>query len=238
MRPSLTQPHALVIIPARNEQETIGTVVRQVLTLPEMDVVVVDDKSTDATAERAQAAGACVLPLSCHLGAWGATQTGFLYAVAHGYKAGVTLDADGQHLPAVIPDVLSVVRAGEADVAIGACPGRVSNLRRLAWGYFRRMTGLSISDLTSGLRAYNLQAMRWLLSFDAQLLEYQDVGVLLLLRRHGLTVKEVPVCMAARSVGHSRIFNTWGNVCGYLLKTSILCASKTRQQRTPPLAKI
>lgn len=221
----------IAIIPARNEEGTIGAVVRQVLALASMDVVVVDDKSTDATIEQALAAGARVLPLSCHLGAWGAAQTGFRYAVDRGYACGVTLDADGQHLPEAIPRILRGVQNGEADVVIGACPERVSTLRRLAWGYFRRLTGLLISDLTSGLRAYNLTAMRALLSFDAQLLEYQDVGVLLLLRRRELTIKEAPVCMTKRAVGHSRVFNTWGSVCAYLLKTSILCASKTRQDK-------
>ena len=87
------------------------------------------------------------------------------------------------------------------------------------------MTGLEIEDLTSGFRAYNLPAMKILASKKATLLEYQDIGVLLLLMHSDLKIKEMQVPMCPRISGGSKIFSSWFKVAEYLLLNMVLCAS-------------
>lgn len=216
----------VILIPAYNEAATIGSIVGAVKRHLACEVVVVDDASTDKTAGIARSAGATVLSLSCNLGAWGATQAGIRYALKAGYKQVLTMDADGQHLPEAFPSLLIALASGEADVVIGACTGRGSHARQFAWTYFRKLTGLGIEDLTSGFRAYNEAAMAVLASSEATLLDYQDVGVLLLLRRARLRIKEVSVSMRERDYGGSRVFPSWLIVGKYMLQTSILCLAK------------
>ncbi len=226
----------LALIPAHNEAATVGTVVGQVRRLWRCPVVVIDDCSTDGTAQVARAAGAIVLPLTLQLGAWGAMQTGLRYALRHGFRIAVTLDADGQHDPAGIGDLLQPLDAGQADVAIGAFPERASRARRLAWRYFRLLTGLKLADITSGFRAYNHAAIGVLAAPEASLLDYQDVGVLLILRRQGLRTVEVPVPMQTRAVGASRVFRSWWIVGAYMLQTSLLCLARVGYNPQPPAA--
>ncbi len=228
-RPDAAAPDAalsVVLIPARNEQSTVGAVVREVRDELGWDVVVVDDASTDRTAAEARAAGATVLPLALHLGSWGAIQAGIRYTLRHGYQWAITMDADGQHLAAAIGQLLPPLLSGRADVVIGACTQRGSRARRFAWRFFRGLSGLGVEDLTSGFRAYNRAAIAALASRDATLLIYQDIGVLILLRAVGLRIGEVAVPMRPRLAGHSRIFGSWFAVGSYLLHTGILCMSK------------
>ena len=226
----------LALIPAHNEEATVGTIVGQVRRLWRCPVVVIDDRSTDATAQIARAAGAIVLPLTLRLGAWGAIQTGLRYALRHGYRVAVTLDADGQHEPASIGHLLQPLIAEKADVVIGAFPERASRARRLAWRYFRLLTGLKLEDITSGFRAYNHAAIAALAAPEASLLDYQDVGVLLILRRQGLRTIEVPVPMQTRAVGASRVFRSWWIVGVYMMQTSLLCLARVGYNHQPPTA--
>lgn len=214
----------LIVIPALNEEEDIGNVIREVRKLGAIDVLVVDDGSTDRTAEIALEAGASVLRAPLWQGAWGAMQTGIRYAVRHGYAGVVTMDADGQHEPAHLPRLLQAARA--ADVVIAACPSRGSRLRHIAWSYFRFLTGFQFEDLTSGFRYYNARACRVLATEEATLLDYQDVGVLLLLRHGRFRIAEIPVEMNPRRHGASRVFRSWGTVARYMLETTLLCLAR------------
>ena len=229
---ALDRPIAL--IPAYNEEATVGAIVAQVRAMWGCPVVVIDDCSTDATARTARAAGAIVLPLTIQLGAWGAIQTGLRYALSHGYRVAITLDADGQHEPQDIGNLLQPLATGQADVAIGAFPERASRARRIAWSYFRGITGLKLEDITSGFRAYNHAAMTVLASREASLLDYQDVGVLLILRRKGLRIVETPVAMQPRALGASRVFRSWWVVGKYMLQTSLLCLARVGYNHLPP----
>jgi glycosyltransferase involved in cell wall biosynthesis len=229
----MNQPNPLVIIPAFNEEATISAIVRQITQRWNCPVVVVDDCSTDATAVLAQTAGATVLPLTLQLGAWGAIQTGIRYALRQGYKIVVTLDADGQHDPNQIGKLLEPVASNHADVTIGAFPERASRARRIAWHYFRWLTGLKLEDITSGFRAYNHAAMNVLVQPEASLLDYQDVGVLLILRHHRLRISEIPVWMKQRIQGSSHIFRSWWIVSQYMLQTSVLCLARIGQTHLP-----
>ncbi|HOP46401.1 MAG TPA: glycosyltransferase family 2 protein [Desulfobacteraceae bacterium] len=219
----------VVIIPAFNEEASIKSVVGKITAATDGDIVVVNDASIDRTADAAQDAGAKVLSLSLRLGAWGAIRTGIYYAFRHDYHVAVTMDADGQHIADSIQSVVAQIESNHADVVIGSCINRGSPARKLIWNIFRIMTGLEIRDLTSGLRAYNRDAISALISKDTVLFDYQDVGVLLFLRKMGLRITEVPVDMVSRISGHSRVFSSWCDILGYLLTTGILCISRTKQ---------
>lgn len=225
--PSRYSDHKLIaIIPARNEEATVGAVVRRIKEIIGCDVLVVDDASTDRTAQNAREGGAKVLSLASQLNAWGATQAGFRYALRSGFRTAVTLDSDGQHLAESAHSLLPCLFDKKADVVIGAFPQRGSKARKIAWSFFRLLTGLSYEDLTSGLRAYNVDAMRLLASQRATILDYQDLGVLLLLRKSGFKIMEVPVIMRQRVAGKSKIFDNWFTVAHYMIQTFILCLSK------------
>ena len=224
----------IALIPAYNEAATVGAIVAQIREQWHCLVVVIDDCSTDDTARIAHAAGATVLPLTIQLGAWGAIQTGLRYALQQGYRTAVTLDADGQHEPDCIGALLEPLASGQADVSIGAFPERASRVRRFAWHYFRWLTGLELEDITSGFRAYNHAAMIVLASREASLLDYQDVGVLLILFRKGLRIAEAPVSMQPRTAGASRIFGSWWIVGKYMLQTSLLCLARVGYNHLPP----
>ena len=100
-----TSPRVLVIVPAWNEQDSVGATVREIReTNPDVDILVVDDGSGDDTVERAAAAGAEVCRLPFNLGVGGAMRTGYRYALRHGYDVAVQIDADGQHDPRYLPD--------------------------------------------------------------------------------------------------------------------------------------
>ena len=206
----------IVLIPAHNEEATVGTIVAQVRLLWSCPVVVIDDCSSDTTAQ------ACpkrwrhrVAADPTTFGAWGAIQTGLRYAAPR---------LSHRHHPRrrwptrTLQDISLLLQPlidGQAAVAIGAFPERASRARRIAWNYFRWLTGLKLEDITSGFRAYNHAAMIVLASREASLLDYQDVGVLLILRRKGLHTIEVPVAMQ-RVLGASRVFRPgglWENTC-------------------------
>jgi glycosyltransferase involved in cell wall biosynthesis len=221
-----------IIIPAYNEVLTIGQVVREVMDRVEARVIVADDASTDATGDAARKAGATVLPLVLQLGAWGAIRTGMLYALKHEFEVAVTMDADGQHMAEFIPPVLAPIRRGDADVVIGSYPERGSRARKLSWAFFRRFNTLDLQDLTSGLRAYNRAAISVLACDETSLLDYQDIGVLLHLKRQRLRIMEAPVIMNPRLSGHSRVFSSWWTVGRYLALTMVLSLSKQKRMPT------
>jgi len=222
----------LVVIPARNEAADVGDVVRRARSLG-YDVVVVDDGSTDDTARAAGESGAVVLRLPFRAGAWIAMQTGVRLGLRRGYRFAVTLDADGQHDPAAIEKLaLAYERAQPAcNVVVGSCVSRASHGRRIAWRFLRRLGSLGVRDLTSGYRLYDRTAMTVAASGEATLLEYQDVGVLLLLMESGCRITEVDIPMAPRRSGKSRVFESWPKVIYYLVYSAMLCTSKRRLPR-------
>jgi glycosyltransferase involved in cell wall biosynthesis len=214
----------LIVIPARNEAATIGALLLRLKAEGWHDVVVINDQSTDDTGAIASAAGAHVLNPALPMGAWGGMQAGIRYALQQGYRAVVTMDADGQHEVDELPVLLQA--RNQSDLVVGAFPERASRLRHLAWQWFRQLAGFDLRDLTSGFRLYNHHAMRVLASREATLLDYQDLGALLLVRRAGLTISEVPVSMNVRAVGTSRIFNSWISVAKYMVATTLLCLAR------------
>ncbi|MFK5984873.1 MAG: glycosyltransferase family 2 protein [Pseudomonadota bacterium] len=222
----------LVIIPAMDEEKTIASVVSQVKNLG-YDVLVIDDNSQDNTILVAKKNGAWVIPLVYNMGAWNATQTGFQYAIKKAYQCVITLDADGQHDPQSIPDLIRMQAETGANVVVASYTERGDLNRRLTWRFFKWLAGFNINDLTSGYRLYDQQAMSVIASKQATLLEYQDVGVLMLLAKNHLSLIEIETQMLDRSEGVSRIFKSALHIVYYLLYTSILCVSKISLVKKP-----
>lgn len=231
--PVLSLPDCIVVIPAHNESNDIGFVIAEIRRYSNFPVVVVDDASTDDTISKARQAGAVVIPLALQLGAWGATQAGLRHALKFGYDYAITMDADGQHMAESLPSLLGPIINKEADVTIGACTMRGSRLRKIAWILMKKVSGLRLEDLTSGFRVYDKRAIRKLASWQATLLEYQDVGVLVMLQAAGLRIKDVEVSMLPRRHGISRVFYSWTSVIYYMSYTLLLSFTKRGIKHQP-----
>lgn len=199
----------LIVIPALNEEETVASVVKSVKrAIMTADVLVVNDGSTDNTFEVAEEAGATVLDLPFNLGVGGAMRTGFRYATKNGFDAVVQVDADGQHSPAEITNLLA--KLSEFDVAIGARfagKGEYSAgaLRRFAMKVLAivlsKVAGTNLTDTTSGFRASGPKAVK--LFAETYPSEYlgDTIESLVIASRAGLTITQVPVEMHPRAGG-------------------------------------
>lgn len=201
----------LVIVPAWNEREALpGVLAELAASLPHADVLVVNDGSTDGTADVARATGtAMVLDLPLNLGVGGAMRAGYRFAAREGYDAAVQVDADGQHDPTDVQRVVAALAEG-ADVVIGARFAGVGSYsvrgpRKWAMnvlsGVLSRIAGTRLSDTTSGFRASNRRAI--LLFADEYPAEYlgDTVESLVIACRAGLTVRQVGVEMRPRAGG-------------------------------------
>ncbi len=211
----MPEARGLAIVPALNEERTIAQVVGEIRSYdPRLEIVVVDDGSTDRTAEVARAAGARVLQLPFNLGIGGAVQTGFRYARENDFDFAVRVDGDGQHDPAQLGAIVEPVLRGEADIVVGSrylsasgdgyrssVPRRMG-IRILAW-VVSKLTGQRISDPTSGFQALNRKAIA-LFAADYPH-DYPEVEALVLLLRHRLRLQEVPIVMRPRTAGRSSI---------------------------------
>jgi glycosyltransferase involved in cell wall biosynthesis len=196
-------------MPAFNESQSVGQVVRETLsTLPQVDVLVVDDGSHDDTAALAREAGALVASLPFNLGVGGAMRVGFRFAANHGYDAVVQIDADGQHDPAEVPRLLAGL--DEFDIVIGArFAGSGSYVMRgprrwASWVLARsisRTAKTKLTDTTSGFRASGPRAIDLFhREYPAEYLG-DTIESLVMACRAGLRVTQVPVAMRERSGG-------------------------------------
>jgi glycosyltransferase involved in cell wall biosynthesis len=202
----------LVIIPALNEEERIATVVRQVKEqVPEAQILVVNDGSSDQTEQRALAYGAKVLSHPFNMGYGVALQTGYKYAFKNGFDYLLQMDGDGQHDPRSLRALLEEVEGGEVDVAIGSRflgmgEYHVPLLRRIGMLFFgflaSRLNGQRITDPTSGYQALGRRAIEFY-TRDGFPGDYPDADVLVMLHRAGLRMREVRVAMRSNSNGRS-----------------------------------
>jgi len=198
-----------VAVPALNEEQTVGHVVELIRANVESDVIVVDDHSSDDTAGVARRAGAGVLRMPFNVGVGGAMRTAFRFAQRQGYDAVVQVDGDGQHDPAEIPALLAVLAEG-ASVVVGSrfvkgyatTPTRRLAMRLLASGA-SRLTGVKLTDTTSGFRAADRQAI--VLFAGRYPAEYlgDTTESLVVAARAGLSIVEVPVHMYPRQGGRA-----------------------------------
>jgi glycosyltransferase involved in cell wall biosynthesis len=209
----LTALRRIAIVPAFNEEASVGRVVDELHAFdPGLDVVVVSDGSVDSTASIARAHGARAVRLPFNLGIGGAVQTGFRYAWEHGYDLAVRCDGDGQHDPAELPKVLAPVLAGDADIVVGSrfagddsyrsSAARRVGIRLLA-AVVSAIARQRITDATSGFQALNRKALA-LFAADYPH-DYPEVEGMVMTIKHRLRLQEVPVRMREREHGESSI---------------------------------
>lgn len=201
----------VLVVPAYRESGRVGDIVRRVVAtqLP-LDVLVVDDGSSDATADEARAAGATVVQHPYNLGYGAALHTGYCHAFRRGYARVLQMDADGQHDPVMLRRLLDALDAG-ADVAIGSRylegqPPPTSLSRRVGTRLFAAVASWwlrrPITDPTSGFQGLSRRALDSVVN-DGFPEDYPDADILVEHHRRGLCVVEVPVTMHARLGGMS-----------------------------------
>lgn len=203
----------LVIVPAYNEAEGIGQVIRQIRQdIPYVDVLVINDGSSDDTSRIAREQGASVIDLTCNLGIGGAVQTGYRYAAEHHYDYAVQIDGDGQHNPRDLNRLLDAILETGADMVIGSRfitkEGFQSTFARkmgigLLSALLTRLTGQTVTDPTSGYRFCGKRAIS--LFAREYPTDYPEVEALMLMYNRELTFTEVPVIMKERQGGVSSI---------------------------------
>lgn len=194
MTSSNTQRRIIAIVPAYNEERTIGKVVSELRAVSDV-VVVVDDGSTDRTAFIAEHAGARVLRNTVNLGYDRSIDGGFKEAKKHGATIVVTCDGDGQHRIEDIKRVLEPVVAGEADIGVGL-RGKPGGVGEKAFMFYTKWR-FGISDPLCGLKAYTIDVYNTIGWFD----RLSSIGTELLLRavQYGYAFKEIPIFVKERS---------------------------------------
>ena len=201
------------IVPAWNEAANLPGVIADLRRhQPDMQIVIVNDCSTDNTAVVAARFGVTVLNLPINLGIGGAVQTGLKYARDNGCDLAIQFDGDGQHLASQIEKIITPVLGGEADVVIGSrflgeseyqsSFARRTGIRVLQW-LNSMMVGSRITDNTSGFRAFNRAAIEFLADYYSQ--DYPEPQAVIELYRNKFRLLEVPVVMAQRTHGTSSI---------------------------------
>lgn len=202
-------------MPVFNERGSVGKVIERLRkALPEVDVLVIDDGSTDDTLRQIPH-GVAVVSLPFNLGIGGAMQTGYRYAALHGYDIAIQVDGDGQHRPSEVQRLIQYLRDGKAELVVGSrfleptpyTSYRQTLIRRagayMLRGSIKLLTGLTITDCTSGFRAANRRVIRAFAHWYPE--DYPEPEVILLLHRAGYRIGELHVKMRQRRSGQSSI---------------------------------
>jgi glycosyltransferase involved in cell wall biosynthesis len=231
----------IAIIPAFNEEDAIGGVVDELFAFDAgVDVLVVNDASQDATAERARRHGARVITLPFNLGIGGAVQTGFRYAAQEGYELAIRVDGDGQHDPAELGPLLDAVISERADLCVGSrfagAEGyRSSVTRRVGIRILARTVSLltkqRLTDTTSGFQVLNRKAI---VLFAADYPhDYPEVEAAVMAHKHRLRLAEEPVRMRERAAGRSSIRGL--RTVYYMAKVMLAIVIGSLRRRATPL---
>jgi glycosyltransferase involved in cell wall biosynthesis len=205
----------IVILPAYNEGKNIKNVIKDIRdNTNEVDIVVVNDGSTDNTSSASKETGVQVIDLPVNLGIGGAVQTGFQYALDNNYSYAMQFDGDGQHKGCEIPKLLDKIKKGDADVVIGSrfLKGGVSAfrstfLRRIGIFFLSKLisvvTRQRLTDPTSGFRVANRDAIIRLAKHYPE--DYPEPEAIVLLKRWGFRITEIPTVMQERVGSFSSI---------------------------------
>ncbi|MBQ4066201.1 MAG: glycosyltransferase family 2 protein [Clostridia bacterium] len=235
----------LLILPAYNEKDNIVNTVDQIRrfqksnpTVVEVDYLVINDGSTDTTEQVCRENDIKCLSLIQNLGIGGAVQTGYIYAFMNGYDIAVQFDGDGQHDVNSLPDLIAPILSGEADFTVGSRfveKGKTFQstfLRRVGIRHLslliRLVSGLKISDVTSGYRAANKKTIAFLAKNYPT--DYPEPESVVTLKKNKFRIKEVQVNMFERAAGKSSI-SSWKSIY-YMCKVSfaIICASIQKRE--------
>jgi glycosyltransferase involved in cell wall biosynthesis len=213
----LTKSNVLIIVPAFNEQASVGSVLRELLEL-NYNVLLISDGSTDDTATIGKYEGSHVLELPINLGVGGALRAGFKYACQHNYEAAIQVDADGQHPPDEIEAVITSANDSGAHMVIGSrfveSAGQmdVSGIRRLAMRVLSRSataaTGTPITDSTSGFRIIRQPLLEQFSLHFANNYLGDTYEAVIAAGRAGYTVIETPAGLLPRANGESTASST------------------------------
>lgn len=217
----------LVLIPCYNEEENIvNTVERLRAACPQVDFLVINDCSTDRSAELLKRHGYPFLDLPVNLGIGGGVQCGYRYAAANGYDVTVQMDGDGQHDPAYLEAVVRPVLDGQYDMCIGSRfitkeGFQTSFMRRVGIRFLscliRLLCGRRVLDVTSGFRATNARMTAYFSEHYAS--DYPEPEAILAACLAGFTVGEAPVVMRERQGGVSSISSL--KSAYYMIKVSL-----------------
>ncbi len=223
----MTGLRILAVIPSYNEAENLKSLIPELRRdAPDCDMIVINDGSTDGTDDVLHMLECPSIRLPVNSGIGVAVQTGFLYSLRQDYDITLQLDGDGQHVPAEISRLIQPVVKGECDVAVGSrfverTDYASSFPRRLGIGIMslliRLLTGRAIHDPTSGFRAFNRAAIRFLAENYAD--DYPEVESNLVLLVNGFRMKEIPVLMRVREHGVSSISSI--KAFYYMIKVSL-----------------
>jgi glycosyltransferase involved in cell wall biosynthesis len=240
--PFTERTSCLAVVPAYNEAATIAGVVQSLhRKTPELDVLVIDDGSTDATGRLAEQCGAKVLRLPFNLGIGGAVQAGFKYAHENGYDYMVQVDGDGQHDPGEVAKLFDATAGAErvdmicgsrfaTDTGYIAPISRRTGIHLFAF-LLSRLLRQPVTDPTSGFRLYNHRAIA-LFARDYPH-DYPEVEAVLMLHHHRLTMREVPVVMLQRGGGNSSIGGS-GKSFYYMVKVLLALFVGLGRRRAVP----
>ena len=217
----------LILLPTHDEEQTLGSVISQVqFHCPWADVVVIDSNCTDNSIAIASSMGVPVI-VADKAGYWEALKTGYRYALDNKYDHALQIDSDGQHPCSAIPRILTALDGNDWVIASRIGTGtEMSCAERAAHaafsGVLRLNTGVTITDVSSGMWGLSRKCMRTLLNYP---FDTADVALRLFGIQQGLQISEIPVAMSSRKagqsmhVGLSRFFNlagTIGDVCRLL----------------------
>ena len=208
-----------VVIPVYNEERLLPSTLQNLRQKrPSLHIVIVDDASTDSTAAAAMDNSATVVKLPLHMGYGVAVQTGLKYAYNNNFKYAILFDGDGQHEPSSIQTLINILEKGKADIVIGSrflYPTFKTNIiKRSAIVFFslltKLITGLKITDPTSGFIALNRKGMKYY-NHDNMPQKYPDTDALIMLHRAGVRLCEAPVVMypAKRHGMHYGLGTLW-----------------------------
>ena len=206
-------PRKLIIIPAFNEEANIEKTVKDIEeNAPEFDYIIINDCSTDKTRTICTQNNYNVIHLPINLGIGGAVQTGYIYGYRNGYDLAVQVDGDGQHDPAFLSKMADYMERSQADMVIGSrfikkegfqsSVARQMGIRYFTW-LIRMLTGVRITDPTSGMRMVNRELIQMFAADYPK--DYPEPESVMAILRMGKKVTEVPVVMKERKEGTSSI---------------------------------
>lgn len=217
----------LVIIPSYNEQSSIRATVNELREqAPDVDILAVNDCSTDSTEDILTELNVKHLRLPINLGIGGAVQAGYKYADINGYDIAVQLDADGQHDPSFIKELTAPLETGEADLVTGSRfiekeGFQTSGMRRFGIrflnGLIHLMCGVKVTDATSGFRAVNSKLIR--MFAEDYPTDYPEPEAIVMAKMNNMKIMEIPVVMRDRSGGVSSI--RFFDSVYYMIKVSL-----------------
>ena len=202
--PLIESEKTLIVIPAFNEAANIGKVLREINEeVPNIPILVINDGSSDSTAQIADEYGVKVITLPYNSGYGVALQTGFIYALKNGFFKVLHMDADGQHDHHFIKPLLHEIKSNDVDIVIGSrflgsCKYKTSLAKRLGMIVFGSIASLiigqKVTDPTSGFQAIKGKTLEFAAG-DFYPPDYPDADFIIMLHRHGFRIREIPVTM-------------------------------------------